>query len=1084
MMRKLASLAAAIAIALPLDASAIGLGNLSLHSALNQPFSAQIPLLSVKPGEAEDVKVSLASSEDFQRAGLDRPYLLSKLRFKVVEDPDKGTWVELRSSEPIREPFLDFLLEINWPKGRLLREYTVLLDPPVYGAAASLGVRGPVIHTTQTAKPAPTKSAAAAAPVMTAPRTATPGASGDRYGPTESSDTLWSIASRVRPDASVSLQQMMLALLRANPEAFTIQNVNALKAGYVLRIPDRQEIEGLSQSQALKQVMRQHALWEEYRQRVAQAPGRAPRGSVAPTAAAPGAPGEAGEAARLKLLSAGSGKSAVGGVTGGQADVEALRKDLTLAHEDLDSKSREIEDLRARVNESQALVKDLQRLVQLKDDNLAALQAKLATQGEGTAASAAGETPPAPPAEQAGAPEQGPEGPAAPVPESAPEQVQAPSTPGPTPEAQAPAAPAPPEEAPPTPAAEVPAPAPEQPVTPAPTAVAPPAPAAQPKSFLESLPFSPAVLAGGLVGLLAIGIGMVYLLRRRRPGEAEGFLAEEEAFAEEGPAAITPAEDEPEPAEVLEAEEPVTERAFEAEEDEATQIRAMPPHEEGPKEDPLAEVNVYLAYERFDQAEDLVRKAIANYPDRHEYKLKMLEIHSAAKDKEAFERDARVLQEAVGDESPLMEKAAIWWAELSPDRKLFAAAEPGFESTHPGFEATHTNLSAEDLAQTVTMEAAEAATAGEIDFDLGLEGAEQSAEQEGAGGIDFDLDLIGSAEAGAEPAAGGELDFELPLEGAAEEVAAPGEDAGLDLDLGFEAGPAEEAAAEEGKRPELGEEPGAADEEEGLDLDLSFGEGTAALEEGTPEEGSVDFDLEAGEAQAAEQEAVEEELGLTVELEPAGEIGTADLSSEPEAAPADEDLVLEEGLGQDTEVLEAAEPPAEETAEIEDLDFGLEEPEAEELEAAQAPEGELDFNLEEPGFEGSTESTTEGEFDLSLEMEEEQAQGAEAEEPPVDFDLDLAASGGAEMPAGAEEAAPEIDFDLDLEEGEEEPEKTLMLGREVSGEIDELATKLDLAQAYIDMGDSDGARGILNEVLSEGSDEQKKEASELLEKLQ
>ncbi len=131
MVRKL-SLAIALAIGIvPFGANALGLGDIHLKSALNQHFSGDINLLSVTADEIPDIKVRLASQDAFQRAGIDRPFLLTKLRFKPVAMDDGSFAVKVSSLEPIREPFLNFLIEVNWPKGKLVREYTVLLDPPV-----------------------------------------------------------------------------------------------------------------------------------------------------------------------------------------------------------------------------------------------------------------------------------------------------------------------------------------------------------------------------------------------------------------------------------------------------------------------------------------------------------------------------------------------------------------------------------------------------------------------------------------------------------------------------------------------------------------------------------------------------------------------------------------------------------------------------------------------------------------------------------------------------------------------------------------------------------------------------------------
>ena len=155
MKRIVAFAAAVLVIALPSGAAALGLGDIVLHSALNEPLDAEIELLSVGRGDVEDINVTLAKSDDFARAGLDRPFWLSKLRFRVQADPDGKARVKVTTRQPIREPFLNFLLEVNWPKGRLLREYTVLLDPPVYSAVASARVAEPVVKAPPKPEPLP-----------------------------------------------------------------------------------------------------------------------------------------------------------------------------------------------------------------------------------------------------------------------------------------------------------------------------------------------------------------------------------------------------------------------------------------------------------------------------------------------------------------------------------------------------------------------------------------------------------------------------------------------------------------------------------------------------------------------------------------------------------------------------------------------------------------------------------------------------------------------------------------------------------------------------------------------------------------
>jgi len=363
-------LSAAVA-AIPVNVLALGLGNAQISSALNEPLQARIELFSVQNTDLEDIKATLASSSEFQKAGLEWTHNLSELRFKVMTGPGGKPYISVTSRQPVREPFLNFLLEVNWPAGRLLREYTVLLDPPVYGAAMEKAIR-PTVSTapedsqqTIVGVPPPIPKAMSPGPSRST-ATATARSDGE-YGPVKRNETLWSIATTVRPDGGVSVQQTMLALVEANPEAFINGNVNALKEGYILRIPGREEIAGRSQREALAEVKRQYDLWQQ--QRLGTAAATAPVGD---TAKGGRQAGTVEEEARLKLLSAGSGERGAG--TGG---TKALQESLTLAEEERDSAKAENAELKSRVAQTEAMLEDFQRLLKLKDENIAELQRRL-----------------------------------------------------------------------------------------------------------------------------------------------------------------------------------------------------------------------------------------------------------------------------------------------------------------------------------------------------------------------------------------------------------------------------------------------------------------------------------------------------------------------------------------------------------------------------------------------------------------------------------------------------------------------------------------------------------------------------------
>ncbi|MEX0828536.1 MAG: FimV/HubP family polar landmark protein, partial [Haliea sp.] len=366
-------------ILLMLSGSALGLGvgRLEQNSALNEIFDARIPLLSSSPDELASLKVRLADSEAFDRAGIERNAAVNLLKFDIVEPASGEDYIHVTSRDPIREPFLSFLLEISWSSGRLFREYTVLLDPPAYEpqsrqAAAPATPR-------QTTAPTATESryshevqypdSSPASPAA-APRAAAPRIDGD-YGPTQTGDTLWSIANSMRP-AGVSNQQMMLALLRANPDAFIGNNVNGLKRGQVLRAPDSDEMRAMDSAAALEEIKRQYSLWDQAREAVAASPAQQPdTATAAPAAASPASTEAETTESRLEVLAAADGESDTS--SDAAADDADLNRELAIASENLEAVAQENAELKDRLAENEALIEDLKRLIALKDDELASL---------------------------------------------------------------------------------------------------------------------------------------------------------------------------------------------------------------------------------------------------------------------------------------------------------------------------------------------------------------------------------------------------------------------------------------------------------------------------------------------------------------------------------------------------------------------------------------------------------------------------------------------------------------------------------------------------------------------------------------
>ncbi|MEX0942778.1 MAG: FimV/HubP family polar landmark protein [Pseudomonadales bacterium] len=362
------------------NAYGLGLGELELRSALNQEFDAEIALTKVRGLEVDEILPGLASQEDFQRVGVERGYMLTDLRFKVVQKSNGELAVRVSSTRPIVEPFLNFIVEVLWPNGRILREYTVLLDPPVFGEegvqALSPAQSGPRVAAPRPAAPRQAPQPAttpAAAPSERRSRLEEGSMAGGEYGMTGPGDTLWAIAMKVRPDSSITVQQTMLALKRANPDAFINDNINLLKAGYVLRIPDRNEMQRQSASAAVREVRLQNEEFEAYRggAQVAQLDATGRRQSRA------GDTGGQSDEGELRLVASDSSQGQRAGSGADNARAEELSEELAVAKEDLDRARRASAEMNSRLADLEEQIQTANDLVKLKDDQLATLRAQV-----------------------------------------------------------------------------------------------------------------------------------------------------------------------------------------------------------------------------------------------------------------------------------------------------------------------------------------------------------------------------------------------------------------------------------------------------------------------------------------------------------------------------------------------------------------------------------------------------------------------------------------------------------------------------------------------------------------------------------
>jgi pilus assembly protein FimV len=337
----------------PQAAFPLGLGDIRLNSALNEPLSAEIDLVAPTAEELGSLSAQLASRELFQRYGIERAGFMDSVRFEVGRGRDGRNVLLVNSAAPISEPFVTFLVEVNWPRGRLLREYTVLLDPPVFApeeAVAPPPVAAPRVSRAPAPAPAPAPARPSPAPeARPAPASAPSGGAATTYN-VRRGDTLYRIAAQFSDGSRSGANRMMIAMFRANPEAFG-GNINVLRAGAILRVPGPESLADVSAAEASSEIGRQTAAWQG---------------------------GEAvQEPARLRLVT----------------------PEVTT---DGGAPASEAADVESRIGELSREIEESKRLLELKNSELAQLQQRL-SEKEAAAAMAAA-APAAEPAAEAAAP--------------------------------------------------------------------------------------------------------------------------------------------------------------------------------------------------------------------------------------------------------------------------------------------------------------------------------------------------------------------------------------------------------------------------------------------------------------------------------------------------------------------------------------------------------------------------------------------------------------------------------------------------------------------------------------------------------
>lgn len=756
-------------------ASALGLGEVDLKSSLSQPLVAEIELLQVRDLAPNEVVPNLASPEEFTKAGVDRQYFLTDLKFTPVIKPNGKSVIRVTSSKPVREPYLNFLVEVLWPNGRLLREYTLLLDPPLYSpqSVVAPAPRMPVAASAPvTRSPVPVPPARTVVPVRpAAPSTASAPitrADGNTYK-TTSSDTLWEIAQRSRQSGSV--HQAMLAIQDLNPDAFIGGNINRLKSGQVLRLPSAEQIQARGQAEAIAQVSQQNAAWREGRN---LASGETRQLDATKRATAGEAPAKADTKDSLKLVSGESGK-ATAGSDSGASNAQALSDELAVAEESLDTTRRENEELKGRMTDLQVQLDKLQRLIELKDNQLAKLQADVAQQGQAASPAVVPEPAPASnivPQTADSAGEQ-------PVLVSEPAKVEpakaqaetdfnySEGTPAAEEASSAPTEPAVKEAA---PVVSAPEQAKPTPATPA-VQSEPPTP-----GMFDQLMANPIVL-GALGGgaLLALLIGLMVLSRRNAMKEAE--LQQD---LDDSSAIFTSDMDLPDDG-----------FADIAEDLEHTQVRDVADERAAAQTaDALGEADIYIAYGKFTQAAELLQNAINDEPQRSDLRLKLMEVYAEMGDRDGFARQEQELGE-IGGVYADVDRLKVKYPAMAAVGLVAASTATAM--------AGEEEFSLDDLALDEP-ESVQAAATLDDDFDLSFDDldADLSVSLGPQAEVRQPVDELAFASEFIAPANGEmPVGFDLPSEAASDSLVL---DAGLDefsLDLEEEAVVTEAGAADE-----------------------------------------------------------------------------------------------------------------------------------------------------------------------------------------------------------------------------------------------------------------------------------------------
>ncbi|UBQ42919.1 FimV/HubP family polar landmark protein [Comamonas thiooxydans] len=947
------------------DAWALALGRITVQSALGEPLRAEVEIPQLSAAEADSLQAAIASPAAFRAQGMEFTGTANSVRVQVQKRANGSAVLKLSSFQPVNDPFVDLVIDANWASGKLQRNYTLLLDPPATRRPAPAPTTA--AQATPAVVPAPARPAVTArptsSPVNTAGRdlrndrdqdeaatkpqrkrqagTAAPAGSSDEVR-VRTGDTAGRIAAAHKP-AGVSLDQMLVAMLRSNPQAFVNGNINRMRSGAVIQLPDQAAAQATSAKEARQIMAAQSQDFNQFRRQLA---------GVAPVAPVEAASRSASGQVQAHVADAKANTAAPDKLTLSKGSVKGVAADEQVAQQ------KQAADQSARADELKRNMAELSQIA-------------AATKPAGTAAAPAASTPaaaapaaspavtvPAASAANAAAPASAPAADAA-----------ATSAPPATPEAAAADAGKPGDTAPaPTPAEGEPAQAAAEPAAPAPAPVAPPKPVAAPApipeepSFIDSLMEDPTIpLAGAALLALLLGYGGYRVSQRRKAAAAgadstlgDSQLSADSFFGASGGQRV--------------------DTTTSSSQMSGQSMQYSPSQLDAGDVDPLAEADVYLAYGRDLQAEEILKEALRSDPNRLVLHQKLAEIYAKRHDRMAYASVANNVFALTQGKGPEWQRLADQGRILDPENLTYQLG--GAPQAHAAAAATPSAFSPTDPSS-----ALQGGVAAAVGFGSALaaaQAAEAAASHEGPptepAGMDFDMDL--------------ELPADLP-DTAASAAPVASEPVSLPNEQDF-------AALAQWDIPVTASEPAPA-ADNGLNLNL---------------DDLASFSLPA----------------------------TASQAPAPVAAPA----------------------PAEQSS-LNALEFDLD-----------------SFTLPlqaQPEPDGGQETAP---LNLSSSLEKlDEVQGAEA--------LTLQQSAEeTDSHSAAAPAQPEVTFDLSglsLDLGTSDIAAPIDAVPAPSEPEDPLATKLALAEEFNAIGDSDGARTLIEEVIAEAHGDLKAKAHSLLSQI-